>query len=270
MDSKDADFEDEFNAGINFNFDISGGGKKTDEVDEADSSSSADRDLTLKMTNISFDCVAAKLLSENCLLTALELHTELLENGRELPRLTNFFSNPGNFEKTSFAKDVNLLTTGSGLLPRTSSCQTFDSLDFARYSDDGERVTDDKVAVLEFELRKAQETIKSLREQLTRVAGSENASSSPKPPSNQQSKNDPDEEPPIKEHECRAINFLINEFLLQTNNKLTSVTFAEENENQDFDDWDDVGLNIPKPLDLLTLYRTYGFHVTQNDAKWDC
>ena len=29
---------------------------------------------------------------------------------------------------------------------RTSSCQTFDSLDFARYSDDGDRAESDKVA----------------------------------------------------------------------------------------------------------------------------
>ncbi len=29
---------------------------------------------------------------------------------------------------------------------------------------------------------------------------------------------------------------------------------------QDFEDWDDVGLNIPKPPDLLHLYRDYGQH----------
>lgn len=57
--------------------------------------------------------------------------------------------------------------------------------------------------------------------------------------------------------------------------KLTSITFADENENQvklfifkkiincnkksiyvqDFEVWDDVGLNIPKPPELLHLYR---------------
>ena len=29
---------------------------------------------------------------------------------------------------------------------------------------------------------------------------------------------------------------------------------------QDFDDWDDVGLNTAKPPDLLHLYRDYGHH----------
>jgi hypothetical protein len=59
----------------------------------------------------------------------------------------------------------------------------------------------------------------------------------------------------IKPHEQRALNFLINEYLLLNSYKLTSITFAYENQHQDFDDWDDVGLNIAKPPELLTLYR---------------
>lgn len=57
-------------------------------------------------------------------------------------------------------------------LARTSSAQTLDSLDFGRYSDDGDKQNEEKVAVLEFELRKAKDTIKSLREQLTVASGS--------------------------------------------------------------------------------------------------
>ena len=30
---------------------------------------------------------------------------------------------------------------------------------------------------------------------------------------------------------------------------------------QDFDDWDDVGLNMSRPPDLLHLYRDFGKHV---------
>ncbi len=64
--------------------------------------------------------------------------------------------------------------------------------------------------------------------------------------------------------------------------KLTSITFSDENDDQvifyefllysilflprthdilflqDFELWDDVGLNIPKPPDLLQLYRNCG------------
>lgn len=50
--------------------------------------------------DISWDSVAAKLLRDNYILTALELYTEFIESGRELPRLRDYFSNPGNFERT--------------------------------------------------------------------------------------------------------------------------------------------------------------------------
>ena len=53
---------------------------------------------------------------------------------------------------------------------RTSSLSTFDSIELGRYSDDLDKENDDRVAVLEFELRKAYETIKSLRGSLTEAA----------------------------------------------------------------------------------------------------
>lgn len=64
-------------------------------------------------------------------------------------------------------------------------------------------------------------------------------------------------DPPIKPHEQRALNFLINEYLLARSYKLTSITFSDECEEQDFEDWQDVGLNIPKPTELLQIYREY-------------
>ena len=39
-------------------------------------------------------------------LTALELHTEIVERGRELPRLREYFSNPANFEKSAAVANV--------------------------------------------------------------------------------------------------------------------------------------------------------------------
>lgn len=62
---------------------------------------------------------------------------------------------------------------------------------------------------------------------------------------------------PIKPHEQRALNFIINEYLLARSYKLTSITFSDECEDQDFEDWQDVGLNIPKPTELLQIYREY-------------
>ena len=57
-------------------------------------------EMVLDFKGTTMDGVAAKLLKDNFILTALELHTELLESGRELPRLRDYFSNPANFERT--------------------------------------------------------------------------------------------------------------------------------------------------------------------------
>lgn len=51
--------------------------------------------------SISYEEMATKLLNEKLLLTALELHAELCEAGKELPILREFFSNPNNFENSN-------------------------------------------------------------------------------------------------------------------------------------------------------------------------
>ena len=56
--------------------------------------------------HITFEAIASKLINDNLFLTALELHTELVESGREIPRLRDYFSNPANFERTKL--DVGL------------------------------------------------------------------------------------------------------------------------------------------------------------------
>ncbi|XP_043081835.1 RAB11-binding protein RELCH homolog isoform X8 [Puntigrus tetrazona] len=206
-------------------------------------------------TRVSLDAIAAQLLRDQYILTALELHTELLEAGRELPRLRDYFSNPGNFERQSgtppACKEQGV--GPGGPLNRAGSISTLDSLDFARYSDDGNRETDERVAVLEFELRKAKETIQALRANLTQAAECEIPSQERK-----NYKSSPEIQEPIRPLEKRALNFLVNEYLLKNEYKLTSITFSDENDDQDFELWDDVGLNIPKPPDLLQLYRNCG------------
>ncbi|XP_051266144.1 RAB11-binding protein RELCH homolog isoform X2 [Dicentrarchus labrax] len=203
---------------------------------------------------VSVDVIAAQLLRDQYILTALEFHTELLEAGRELPRLRDYFSNPGNFERQSGTPPAKDQVLGpGGPLNRAGSISTLDSLDFARYSDDGNRESDERVAVLEFELRKAKETIQALRANLTQAAESEVASQERK-----NFKSSPEIQEPIRQLEKRALNFLVNEYLLKNEYKLSSITFSDENDDQDFELWDDVGLNIPKPPDLLHLYRNCG------------
>ncbi|KAI1902114.1 hypothetical protein AGOR_G00041380 [Albula goreensis] len=202
------------------------------------------------------DAIAAQLLRDQYILTALELHTELLECGRELPRLRDYFSNPGNFERQSGTPPGACKEQGLGIagqLNRAGSISTLDSLDFTRYSDDGNRESDERVAVLEFELRKAKETIQALRNNLTQAAESEVPSQDRK-----NLRSCPEIQEPIRPLEKRALNFLVNEYLLKNNYKLSSITFSDENDDQDFELWDDVGLNTPKPPDLLHLFRNCG------------
>ncbi|XP_011138092.2 lisH domain and HEAT repeat-containing protein KIAA1468 homolog [Harpegnathos saltator] len=194
--------------------------------------------------SISYEDIATKLLDEKLLLTALELHAELCEVGKELPILREFFSNPSNFENSSIKPEP--YTS----MPRSSSQATLDSLDMTRYSEDGGGV-DERVAILEFELRKARENISALRANLTVVT--EGILKAP----DKSSEKNLTTELPIKPHEQRALNFLINEYLLARSYKLTSITFSDEDEDQDFEDWQDVGLNIPKPAELLQIYREY-------------
>ncbi|XP_035980686.1 RAB11-binding protein RELCH homolog isoform X1 [Fundulus heteroclitus] len=216
-------------------------------------------------TRVSVDLIAAQLLRDQYILTALEFHTELLEAGRELPRLRDYFSNPGNFERQSGTPPAKDQALGpGGPLNRVGSISTLDSLDFARYSDDGNRESDERVAVLEFELRKARETIQALRANLTQAAESEVPSQERK-----NFKSSPEIQEPIRPLEKRALNFLVNEYLLKNEYKLSSITFSDENDDQDFELWDDVGLNIPKPPDLLQLYRNGGSSLSSPRDKAD-
>ncbi|XP_034934271.1 RAB11-binding protein RELCH homolog [Chelonus insularis] len=192
----------------------------------------------------SYNQIATKLLSEKLLLTALELHAELCEAGKELPILRDFFFNTNNFENCSYRPD-SYMSIG-----KSSSQATLDSLDMTRYSEvDGEM--NERVAILEFELRKAKANILALRTNLTVVTKS--ASTSP----HKKLEEDSFKKQPIKPHEERALNYLVYEYLLMQSYKLTSITFSDENENQDFEDWEDVGLNIPKPPNLLHIYREF-------------
>ncbi|XP_037389870.1 RAB11-binding protein RELCH homolog isoform X4 [Pygocentrus nattereri] len=180
---------------------------------------------------VSVDAIAAQLLRDQYILTALELHTELLEAGRELPRLRDYFSNPGNFERQSgtppAGKEPGI--GAGGALNRAGSISTLDSLDFTRYSDDGNRESDERVAECEIPSQERKNY-----------------------------KSSPEIQEPIRPLEKRALNFLVNEYLLKNEYKLSSITFSDENDDQDFELWDDVGLNIPKPPDLLQLYRNCG------------
>ncbi|OWA51466.1 LisH domain and HEAT repeat-containing protein KIAA1468 [Hypsibius exemplaris] len=222
-----------------------------------------------------WDQIATFLLRKGLHLTALEFHTELYERGIQLPKLRDFFSNPGNFESVRDITPGENEFLGDRSLRRASSSQTLDSIDFARdpSEDDPNARVDERVAVLEFELRKAKDVIQSLREHLTSLTGSsEDGQPEALPTVNsfkptgltRTSVHTHSIEPvepttPAQPLEKRALDFLVNEYLLLNEYKLTSITFTDECQDLDFDDWDDVGLNIAKPPGLIALYRRFRY-----------
>lgn len=142
-----------------------GGDNRREQMKEQQNPQSASSEASPDSENEVFDRIANKLLRSGLILTALELHAELIERGKELPRLREFFDNPHNFEKQTESRQELNLPMGKGV--RSPSDQTFDdSTDFTTYSDN-ERPGDERVAILEFELRKAQNTIEKLRASLT-------------------------------------------------------------------------------------------------------
>lgn len=72
-------------------------------------------------TGPSYVEIAKKLLDDRLLLTALELHYELVEAGKELPGLREFFSNPSNFEHSSPQNDNISITLSMGTLDQDKS-----------------------------------------------------------------------------------------------------------------------------------------------------
>ncbi|VDP73605.1 unnamed protein product [Schistosoma mattheei] len=61
-------------------------------------------------------------------------------------------------------------------------------------------------------------------------------------------------------HELRAISFLINEYFLEQNFRLTAIQFAEEVEEHglhSLESWHEVAINLRKPPSLLSLLRLY-------------
>ena len=69
-----------------------------------------------RITDKDWEDIATSLIEEGFLLSALELHSELLEAGKELSTLKNFFSNPGNFEQALLTPQFNA-DIGRNIIP---------------------------------------------------------------------------------------------------------------------------------------------------------
>ena len=81
----------------------------------SDTPSAAAGSSPLKENSRDWEEVASALLEEGLVLTALELHAELLEAGKELASLRDYFSNPGNFESAFPQPPTALLGSDLGM-----------------------------------------------------------------------------------------------------------------------------------------------------------
>ena len=222
---------------------------------------------------ISHQSIAEKLIKDGFILTALELHTELLESGKELKYLKDYFENSKNF---SCSEDVvsNLQspeTPSKGgrrsnpgtpsihrTVSRSGSQMTLDSIDqLTRYSEDTDRKDDERVAILEYELRTARETINQLKSELSDLTKSEKGTEDV----DEDVDNDEEDEQ-AKPHEKKALNYVVNDYLIMHGYKFTAITFSDECDGQNLEDWDEEGCIGQKPSSLLKLWRGSGTQTT--------
>ena len=211
---------------------------------------------------VSLQAIADKLLEDGLLLTALEFHTELLESGKELKSLKEFFSDSQNFSSGTESQ-----SRSGPEISRSESQVTLDSIDrLTRYSEDTDRREDDRLAILEYELRTARETIAQLRTELQELTKNDKGKAS-QGNSSEEEKEEDEEELQIKPHEKKFLNYLVNDYLMINGYKFTAVTFSDECDEQNFDDWEEVSsYSVGNPT-ILSIYRNSGYKAMNDKSK---
>ena len=231
---------------------------------------------------LSHENIAEGLLKGGFLLTALEFHAELLESGKEVNVLKDFFSDSNNFKSIenvhgSFQSPETPLKGGRRSAPgtpavhrdisRAGSQLTLDSIDqLTRYSEDTDRREEDRLAVLEYELRTARDTISQLKRELSQM----NLDTQSFHCASLSEQMEEEEDTEIKPHEKKILNFLVNDYLMRNGYKISAVTFSDECEGQNLDDWEEVGVISDKPLRLSSILRRQQDTRTVKSAENNC
>ncbi|KAI3389362.1 hypothetical protein SNEBB_004299 [Seison nebaliae] len=213
--------------------------------------------MTKKQSVHSLDHLAQILLEEKFILTALEFHAELIERNKKVNRLQTYFSDPSNFERIACVNrndeirsinnlNLNEANDDDSISMMGESMKTYDSNDSVEQD-----------TLLQFKLRKANETIDQLRNDLTELTNNQKKNKSEEISGKKLNETENiTKETSLEKH---IMNFLVNKYLIQFNYKLSSITFCEENDDENLDDWDAIGLNEKSPPDLLKLYRNYEY-----------
>ncbi|KAH8868005.1 RAB11-binding protein RELCH like, partial [Schistosoma japonicum] len=165
--------------------------------------------------------VAEYLLDKKLFLSALEYYFEQLERGKSIKILHEFFTSP------NFVDNLNLSSTESSnlLVGKYSSLSSLDSSDIGRISDDGNTL-EEKLKVLEYELRKKNDEISTLRNELTSLV---------------------------------ACGFKSDTLTSQTSE-------VEEHGLPSLESWHEVAINLRKPPSILSLLRSYWYPSTSQSS----
>jgi len=210
--------------------------------------------------------IAKFLLNKGYYLTALEFYQELLEDdGTELSSLKDYFStliSPSDPVKSLKAKSPQ----------QQYSTNETESL----------KAKDEKISLLEYELRQCQDDLKQLRSQYNTIttktsptpnntsssvtanvkqSSTSSSSSDQQQPNLLISKEDQESlqslaKDKIKSHELKVLNFLVKRYLKTNNYTLTAVSFSEETEEH-ANKWSELGMGAAEPPSILTMYRYF-------------
>ncbi|KAL9645584.1 hypothetical protein ABK040_000647 [Willaertia magna] len=233
------------------------------------------------------DYVASYLLKNNFLLTALEFYQELLEEGQDLKLLKDYFENKEYKEQTNIQPTTNNSTSSDVQVIQVNTEHT-------KALEEQLKKKDEKISLLEYEIRLLQSDITKLKGQLrdvfvpktTKKKSSiennldneelnvesnndhhDNTLSSSSSNNNSEIENNEtnnNEEhsintDPIKIQEKQIINYLIKDYLLKHNYKISAISFSDEVHDTDMVNLEEILSNQSDeiPLGLLYLYRYY-------------
>ncbi|KNC81227.1 hypothetical protein SARC_06439, partial [Sphaeroforma arctica JP610] len=204
-----------------------------------------------------------------------EFHTELKENGVSLELLAEYFQNPANFEIDPNTDSIPADQPRAHLTPSRTKTGTVETVPLTDYTSLTERLR-----LMEIELSQSRESEANLRAQ---VAQLHRKGSSASPTSRRSSVGITKSAPMRKQiaagttnatrtlsrrrslagkssnvvtnlprEQKQAITAIVHQYLVQSGNKETANTFADEAGDPDFDDWQLVGLpHEPPPLHLI-------------------
>ena len=175
--------------------------------------------------------VAHYLIEKGYHLTALELFTEGYErNGVAIEELSDFFEDSANFLMFEDMRSVSEISTGSS--------------EPVNLSNDAMRIKDDRIAVLEHEIKVLHDSLDEAQSQLQNKQENVTVQS---PPTNFVG--------PAQDSEDLVLNSLISKYMSSRGYKLSALAFNNETSNSKQGE----RVKLPDDVDLTHLLRSYQF-----------